>query len=85
MNAVPTELNPVPAHLQQMVEKLENKINKVFSGMDDAITILSGLSSNEKEPSSALLPCGKEKSVVVGANLMNNSNISIALGSKYRK
>ncbi|XP_019765381.2 VWFA and cache domain-containing protein 1 [Dendroctonus ponderosae] len=87
LRTVPSELNSVSSHLQQMVEKLENKINSVFSAMDDATQILSELSSNKNEPSSALLPCAKEKTVVVdavlGANLMNSSNISNVLGSKY--
>lgn len=72
-----------------MVQKLENKILNVFSGMDNATKLLEELSFNDTEASSMLLPCNNEKNgaldVLISSNLINNNSINEFLGSKYGK
>ncbi|XP_030748339.1 VWFA and cache domain-containing protein 1 [Sitophilus oryzae] len=70
-----------------MAHKLENKINNIFSAINNATLLLDNLLSNRLESFSVLLPCTSDKNsafdVLISSNLINNHSINEYFGSKY--
>ncbi|CAG9759360.1 unnamed protein product [Ceutorhynchus assimilis] len=78
--------NPESKQLQDMVHKLENKINMIFSSMNNASKLLENPNVNKMD-AYILLPCIKEKNgvldILVSSNLINNNSIPSFLGPKH--
>ncbi|XP_066248264.1 VWFA and cache domain-containing protein 1 [Euwallacea similis] len=83
----PNSTNPVSSHVKAIVQKLEDKINHIFLGMENASKLLEDLSVNNIQALSTLLPCLSEKKdaldILIGSSFINNSNINDFLGTKY--